>query len=249
MEQARLRSVIAGIRDGSLDEQEALEALRALPYADLGFAKIDHHRSLRQSLPEAVYGPGKTVDQCVGIVDEMLANSDAPVIVTRTSEAQRTALVSKHPGALVEGSTVVWRPGPPVETRMSIACAGTGDLPVANECKAVLRAHGVDADLITDCGVAGIHRLFDNIDAIREAEVVIAVAGMEGALASVVGGLVAAPVIAVPTSVGYGSSMEGITALLAMLSSCASGIAVVGIDNGYGAACAALRIANLRSSE
>ncbi|MEO9224034.1 MAG: nickel pincer cofactor biosynthesis protein LarB, partial [Acidimicrobiales bacterium] len=194
-----------------------------------------------------VYGPGKTPAQCVAIVDELLAASDLPVIVSRASAEQVDALLAAQPGATrTTGpdatTTLVWRATASRTGSVVVAAAGTADLPVADECAAVLAASGVAPQRVTDVGVAGLHRLVDALPAVQSADVVIVVAGMEGALASVVGGLTAAPVVAVPTSVGYGAALEGVTALLAMLSSCAAGITVVGIDNGYGAACAALRI-------
>ena len=220
-----------------------MRSLRRLPFADLGYAMVDHHRSLRQGLPEAVYGPGKTAAQCVGIVGELLAEpAGGPVVLTRASAEQATAVSAAYPGALGTSSTLVWRPAPPRPERIVVVTAGTADLPVAEECEATLSAFGFEPGLIADCGVAGVHRLLAVADELLEAEAVVVVAGMEGALASLVGGLSGAPVVAVPTSVGYGASLEGVTALLAMLASCAAGLVVVGIDNGFGAACAIARI-------
>lgn len=227
---------------GRTTAAEAAELLHRLPFADLGFARVDHHRELRQGRPEAVYGPGKTAPQCAAIVAELLGASEGPVVLTRASAEQRRITLDHNPGGWVQGTTVVWRPAAPAEGRVTVVTAGTADLPVATECTAVLGAYGFEPALIADCGVAGIHRLLDAADELTSADVVVVVAGMEGALASVVGGLVASPVIAVPTSVGYGSSFEGITALLSMTASCAAGVTVVGIDNGYGAACAAARL-------
>lgn len=244
MEETRLREVVADIREGRLSEAEALDEMRRLPYADLDFAKIDHHRSIRQALPEAVYAPGKSVEHCVAIVGEMLEHSSIPVIVTRASDRQIEALEATHPGSQRTDSTLVWRPAERRTGSITVVTAGTADLPVANECFAVLNAYGFETTLLADCGVAGVHRLLDSMAVFDDADVVVVVAGMEGALASLVGGLVAAPVVAVPTSVGYGASFEGVTALLAMMASCAAGISVVGIDNGFGAACAATRIIN-----
>ena len=213
-----------------------------LPYADLGFARIDHHRQLRQGAAEAVYGQGKTPDQAARIVAELLARSEAaPVVLTRADAAQVRAAVEANPGADVRGTTVVWRPAPPRPERVVLLTAGTADLPVADECAATLVAHGLPPVRVTDVGVAGLHRLLAHLDRITGADAIVVAAGMEGALASVIGGLTAGPVVAVPTSVGYGSGLEGVTALLAMHASCASGITVVGIDNGFGAACAIAR--------
>jgi NCAIR mutase (PurE)-related protein len=208
----------------------------------LGFARVDHHRALRQGHAEAVYGPGKTPEQCASIVAELLRGSDMPVLLTRADDAQATASLDHNPGGVRRETTVVWRPAAPRPERVVLATAGTADLPVAEECAATLWAHGLDPVRLTDVGVAGVHRLLASTDALFAADVVVVVAGMEGALASIVGGLTPAPVIAVPTSTGYGAAFEGVTALLAMLSSCAAGVTVVGIDNGFGAASAVLRL-------
>jgi NCAIR mutase (PurE)-related protein len=214
--------------------------LRRLPYADLGFARVDHHRVLRQGIPEAVYAPGKTPAQCAAIVVELL-RSDGPVLLTRADDEQVAAALGAAPGGRRCGPTVVWQPAPSRPESVVVITAGTADLPVADETVAVLEAFGFAPCLLADCGVAGLHRLLEHIDALAGADAVVVVAGMEGALASVVGGLTPAPVVAVPTSVGYGASLEGVTALLAMLASCAAGVAVVGIDNGFGAAHAVAR--------
>jgi len=232
---------------GSLGPDEVVRRLRRLPYADLGFARVDHHRALRQGLPEAVYGPGKAVEHCVAIVGELLAEPDGgPVVLSRASDEQAGATLARHPGGQRYGSTVVWRPAGPRPEVVAVFAAGTADLVVAQECTATLGALGLSPTLVADCGVAGVHRLLEHIDLLASADVVIAIAGMEAALASLVGGLTPAPVIAVPTSVGYGASLEGVTALLAMLASCAPGLCVVGIDNGFGAAWAVARILNGR---
>ncbi len=189
-----------------------------------------------------MYAPGKTPEQCRAIVDELLASAAGPVILTRAGAAQIDATLAGAPGGVVNGTTVVWRPAPPRVETVAVVTAGTADLPVAEECVATLGAYGVVPNRLTDVGVAGIHRLLADIDVVTEAAVVVVIAGMDGALASVVGGISAAPVVAVPTSVGYGAALEGVTALLSMLASCAAGITVVGIDNGFGAACAVARI-------
>ena len=248
MDPTALSELLAAVAAGELDVAAAADRLARLPYADLGFARVDHHRPLRQGMPEAVYGPGKTPDQCVAIVGELLHGGDDPVVLTRASDEQRAAVEAAHPGAVVSGTTIVWRPaGPTRPERVAIAAAGTADGPVAAECEAVLRAYGFSPARLDDVGVAGIHRLLAHTDTLVAADAVVVVAGMEGALASVVGGLTAAPVIAVPTSAGYGAAFGGVTALLAMLSSCAQGVAVVGIDNGFGAACAVTRVCNQRA--
>jgi NCAIR mutase (PurE)-related protein len=244
-----LRELLDDVAGGRVDPDEAVTRLRRLPFADLGHARVDHHRALRQGLAEAVYGPGKTPEQCAAIVTELLSVGDTaigaarPVLLTRVDEDQAATALAANPGGDRVGDTVIWRPAEPDDRfGVVVAAAGTADLSVADECAAVLVAHGVAAQRLNDVGVAGVHRLLGSVDVVAEADVVVVVAGMEGALASLVGGITGAPVVAVPTSVGYGSSFEGVTALLAMLSSCAAGVTVVGIDNGYGAACAALRL-------
>jgi len=243
VDEVAIRQLIDGVRDGSVAADDAVVALRALPYADLGFARVDHHRHVRQGMAEAVYGPGKSPDQAARIVAELLArSSEAPVLLTRADPSQVVAATEANRGGRVVGSTVVWRPAPERDERVLLITAGTADLPVADECAVTLEAQGLVPRRITDVGVAGIHRLLDHVPALAAADAVVVVAGMEGALASVVGGLTGAPVVAVPTSVGYGSSLEGVTALLGMLASCAAGITVVGIDNGFGAATAVSRM-------
>jgi NCAIR mutase (PurE)-related protein len=241
VDEPALLRLLEQVRAGELHPDDAVATLRRLPFADLGFARVDHHRGLRQGLPEAVYGPGKAPEHVTAIVAELLDGGAGPVVVTRVDEAQAAAALGANPDGERWGATLVWRPAAPRPERVVLCTAGTADLPVAEECAAVLVAHGIDPVRITDAGVAGIHRLLADADALAEADAIIVVAGMEGAMASLVGGLTAAPVVAVPTSVGYGAGLEGITALLGMLASCGAGISVVGIDNGYGAACAVLR--------
>jgi NCAIR mutase (PurE)-related protein len=243
VDEAAIRRLLDEVQRGTTTPDDAVRTLRHLPYADLGFARVDHHRHVRQGMAEAVYGPGKTPDQAARIVAELLARTEAaPVVLTRADPAQVSAATSANPGATVTGTTVVWRAAPPRSQDVLLLTAGTADLPVADECGATLGAHGFVPRRITDVGVAGVHRLLDHADDLLRADAVVVVAGMEGALASVVGGLTGAPVVAVPTSVGYGAGLEGVTALLGMLASCAAGITVVGIDNGYGAACALARL-------
>ncbi|HMG41937.1 MAG TPA: nickel pincer cofactor biosynthesis protein LarB [Acidimicrobiales bacterium] len=248
MDEATIRRLIEQVRSGLVEPDEVVARLRRLPFADLGFARVDHHRALRQGLAEAVYGPGKTPEQCAAIIRELLSMADkGPILLTRADDEQVAEALSINPGGQRHGATVVWRPV--TEDRFEkvvIATAGTADLAVADECAITLRAHGLDAVRLNDVGVAGVHRLLASGDQLDDADAVIVVAGMEGALASLVGGLTAAPVVAVPTSAGYGTSFGGITALLAMLSSCAAGVMVVGIDNGFGAAYALLRMFNTR---
>ncbi len=243
-----LRQLLDDVSAGRVAPDDAAATLRRLPFVDLGYARIDHHRAIRQGLPEAVYAPGKTPEQCAGIVGELLAGGSGPVIITRADSAQTKAVVAAHPDGIIHATTIVWRPCVVERAeRILVIAAGTADLPVADECAEVLAAHGFAPSRLIDVGVAGLHRLLPHVDEIANADVVVAVAGMEGALASVVGGLTAAPVIAVPTSVGYGAGLEGVTALLAMLASCASGVTVVGIDNGFGAACAVARLLRVRA--
>ena len=278
MDEASLRRLLDAVQVGAVTTDDALDRLRRLPFADLGFARVDHHRVLRQGMAEAVYGPGKTPEQCAEIVAELLAApGDHPVLLTRADDHQVAAALARHPdghrarshpdghpaGPHLAGpgpataphgegpaptpagpatSTVTWRPAAPRPERVVVATAGTADLPVAEECVATLAAHGIDPVRLTDVGVAGVHRLLASTDVLADADAVIVIAGMEGALASLVGGITPAPVVAVPTSAGYGASLGGVTALLAMLASCAAGLTVVGIDNGFGAACAVLRM-------
>jgi NCAIR mutase (PurE)-related protein len=247
MDEPALRQLLDDVRAGVLAPDDAVARLRRLPFADLGFARVDHHRRLRQRVGEAVYAPGKTPQQCALIVRELLSEPDSgPVLLTRADPAQVEAAI----GLASEGevtttgslATVVWRPAPLRPGRVVVVTAGTADLPVADECVAVLRAYGLTPTVLADCGVAGVHRLLASVDELAEADAVVVVAGMEGALASLVGGISPAPIVAVPVSTGYGAALEGITALLAMHASCAAGLTVVGIDNGFGAACAVARI-------
>jgi pyridinium-3,5-biscarboxylic acid mononucleotide synthase len=243
MDEPALRRLLDDVRSGAVTADDAVRGLRRMPFADVGYARIDHHRALRQGLPEAVYGQGKTADQCAGIVAELLAEpGGGPVLLTRVNDVQAAAALQRSPGGHRTETTIAWRPAPPRTERVVIVTAGTADLPIAGECEATLRAFGYKPDLAADCGVAGVHRLVDVVDELAGADAVVVIAGMEGALASLVGGLTGAPVVAVPTSVGYGASLEGVTALLAMMASCAAGLVVVGIDNGFGAACAVARI-------
>ena len=247
MDPRDLRKVLEEVREGRLSPAEAAERLKSLPFEDLGFAKLDHHRALRRGFGEVVYGGGKTDEQVVAIV-ERIASRGQSVLVTRTHPGVREALAARGIDARFHDAaaclTVTRTPPEPLPGRVAVVCAGTSDVPVAEEAALTAEFHGATVDRIHDVGVAGLHRLLDNAPTIRRASVVIVAAGMEGALPSVVGGLVDVPVIAVPTSVGYGASFQGLAALLAMLNSCASGVAVVNIDNGFGAgylACSILR--------
>jgi NCAIR mutase (PurE)-related protein len=251
MDSASLRALVEQVASGDCTPDDAVRQLRRLPYADLGFARVDHHRDLRQGMPEAVYGPGKTPAQCAAIVEELLEATSGPVLLTRATDSQVKAVSAliesrgHRPGNVATAgavSTITFRPASSRTGNVVVVTAGTADLPVATECVTVLEALGYAPNLLVDCGVAGLHRLLVEVDDLAMADAVVVIAGMEGALASVVGGLTSAPVVAVPTSTGYGAAFEGVTALLAMLASCASGVSVVGIDNGYGAACAVARL-------
>jgi NCAIR mutase (PurE)-related protein len=220
------------------------------PVLDLGFARLDLRRERRQGLAEVVYGPGKTREQVTAIVRGLLGHNTGPVLLTRveadTAEAVRGDIGDPAAGYDAEARLVTWRPAPAGEFTVAVVSAGTADWPVAAEARAVAAAIGLRTTVIHDVGVAGLDRVLQVRDQLDDADAVIVVAGMEGALASVVGGLVGGPVIAVPTSVGYGASLDGITALLAMHASCAAGVTVVNIDSGFGAAMAAHRIARSR---
>ncbi len=243
MDEPALRALLDELLARTVEPDEVVRRLRRLPFADVGDALVDHHRALRQGLPEAVYGPGKSPEQCVRIVGELLVHGTSPVLVTRASDDQAKAVVAEHGPAWHQGGTLLYRaPEPTRAGRVAVVAAGTADRPVADECVLALTAHGFAPDRLDDVGVAGLHRLLAHLDHVTAADAVVVLAGMEGALASVVGGLTGAPVVAVPTSVGYGASLEGVTALLAMHASCAAGVTVVGIDNGYGAACAVARM-------
>jgi pyridinium-3,5-biscarboxylic acid mononucleotide synthase len=243
----RLEQLVADIRSGAVSADDAVAQLRRLPFADVGDALVDHHRAIRQGMPEAVYGPGKSAEQLVRIVTELLDNGDGAVLLTRVSDDQAKAVLVAHPDAAQRSGTLLWRAPVAIRAeRVLVVSAGTSDVPVVDEAVITLRAHGFEADRLVDVGVSGLHRLLANLDRVTSAQAVIVVAGMEGALASVIGGLTSAPVVAVPTSVGYGAGLEGVTALLAMHASCASGVTVVGIDNGFGAACAVARMMGSR---
>ncbi|MFC1526962.1 nickel pincer cofactor biosynthesis protein LarB [Candidatus Latescibacterota bacterium] len=241
-----LKQLLASVADGSVAPDQAMERLRSLPFEDLGFAHVDHHRSLRKGYPETIFCQGKTTEQTLAIA-ERIAASGSLMLATRIDEDTARALCERLPGAVHDpvARTVVLRPegDPGEETGMvAVVSAGTSDVPVAQEAVVTARSMGARVEAIYDVGVAGIHRLLAYADRLRKARVIVVVAGMEGALASVVGGLVDSPVIAVPTSVGYGASFNGLAALLTMLNSCASGVLVVNIDNGYGAGYAAALI-------
>jgi len=247
MDRDALRRLLEAVSAGRTPVDDALARLRRLPYEDLGFAKVDQHRALRGGAPEAIFCPGKTPDEVVAIA-RRLGEQHVNVLATRAS-AEVAAAVAAAGLAHVHherARLVVINPAPsPGVGLIAVVAAGTADLPVAEEAALVAEALGNRVARVYDCGVAGLHRLLDHLDTLAEASAIVVVAGMEGALPSVVGGLVDRPVIAVPTSVGYGVSTGGIVALLAMLGSCAPGVSVVNIDNGYGAAHQASQINQL----
>lgn len=214
--------------------------------ADLGHTRLDLDRTRRVGLPEAVFAAGKTPGQCVEIVERLLVDSDAPVIVTRCEQPHLDALSAMSPHG-TWSSTLTWRHTATHLGPVAVVSGGTSDQPVLDECVGTLTASGAEVRVVRDVGVAGLHRLLGSLDELVGVSAIVTIAGMEAALPTVLAGLVAAPIIAVPTSVGYGTTFEGLTALLSTMSSCAPGVAVVGIDNGYGAACAALRIVGARS--
>ncbi|MEY7999256.1 nickel pincer cofactor biosynthesis protein LarB [Clostridium sp. Mt-5] len=238
MDEAELRKLLEDIKKQKIDVDEGVEALKDLPFKDLGYAMIDNHREIRVGYPEVIYCAGKTVEQVRGIVEFMLTKENN-ILGTRANEEMYKAVKELCPYAKYneEGRTITIRKKEQEETDsyIAIVTAGTSDIPVAEEAFETARIFDNKVKKVFDAGVAGIHRLFNKMDIIRQAKVVIVIAGMEGALASVVGGLVDKPVIAVPTSVGYGANFGGVTALLSMLNSCASGVSVVNIDNGFGA--------------
>ena len=245
----QLQDLLEQVARGDLDPGRArermLDTLRELPFEDLGFARVDHHRALRGG-PEVVYGAGKTPREAAGIVAALLAQDASPVLVTRATAGHAEAVREVAPEAEwhPRSGLLVCRRAPVAADAglVLVVCAGTSDLPVAEEAWLTAEAFGCRVDTLVDVGVAGAHRLFADAERLQAADVVVVVAGMEGTLPSLVAGMVAAPVVAVPTSVGYGAAFDGLAALLAMLTSCAVGVSVVNIDNGFGAACAVARL-------
>jgi len=241
-----LRQILEAVSKGELDLDEALARLRSLPFESLGFACIDHHRSLRKGLSEVVFGEGKSPEQIIAIMERITQQGDN-VLVTRLSREKSRSILERFPASTYhDEARVLTLLIHPVEQtgrgKILVISAGTSDIPVAQEAAVTAKFMGNKVETIFDVGVAGIHRLVAHAERLKEASVIIVVAGMEGALPSVVGGLVDSPIIAVPTSIGYGASFHGLAALLSMLNSCASGVVVVNIDNGFGAAYAATLI-------
>lgn len=245
MDREFIMKLLEGVKDGSVDITDAVEKISYAPYTDIDYAKIDNNRILVQNVGEVIYGESKTAQQIAGIVSKMKQNSDSEILITRLDKDKADAISGMFAMDYSEEARIGVVCGKKTPARgmdVHILCAGTSDLPVAEEAAITLEYLGYNAVRIYDVGVAGLHRLLSHIDEISSAKVIIVIAGMEGALASVVGGLSSAPVIAVPTSVGYGANFGGLSALLSMLNSCASGVGVVNIDNGFGAAMLANRI-------
>jgi len=238
MDEEQLRSLFEQVRAGAVDVDDALHRLRHMPFEDLGFAKVDHHRTLRHGIPEVIFGKGKTPEQVVAIAGTLL-DKNPNVLITRAGKETADMLSARFDCAEyfpLSGAIRFWRDRTMRgRGKIAVVCAGTSDIPVAEEAQLTAEVMGNQVEAIHDIGVAGIHRLMSNRERLTEARVVVVCAGMEGALPSVVGGMVSCPVIAVPTSVGYGASFQGLAALLGMLTSCASNVAVVNIDNGFGA--------------
>jgi hypothetical protein len=248
MNGAETRALLAAVADGSMDVDAALLKLKEAPYQDLGFAKVDGHRSLRQGAAEVIYGAGKTAAQILAIAQTLLDQGEKTVLITRISPEKAAFVQKKIPLIYQEqGQIAVAGVMPEItgDGKILVATGGTSDIPVAEEAAVTAEALGNQVVRLYDVGVAGLHRTLSHLDDIMSAQVIIAIAGMEGALASVIGGLADCPVIAVPTSVGYGASFGGLSALLSMLNSCASGVSVVNIDNGFGAGFLASRINHL----
>ncbi|MGA3032825.1 MAG: nickel pincer cofactor biosynthesis protein LarB [Terracidiphilus sp.] len=248
MDRSQIEALLNEVRSGSTGVDEALERLRVLPFEDLGFAKIDHHRALRTGMPEVIFAESKTPAQVAAIFTRM-ASAGGNVLVTRASREVNEAVLKAEPRAevheMARAITLTQTPAAAGKGTVGVVCAGTSDLPVAEEAAVTARLLGNTVELVADVGVAGIHRLLAQKDTLQSARVLVVCAGMEGALPTVVGGLVNAPVIAVPTSVGYGASLGGVAALLGMLNTCAPNVCVVNIDNGFGAACIASLINHL----
>ncbi|MDO4960370.1 MAG: nickel pincer cofactor biosynthesis protein LarB [Eubacteriales bacterium] len=236
-----IRRILEEVRDGTVSIDDALLKIKQEPFTDLGYAKIDNHRKIRQGAAEVIYGAGKTPEQISGIVRSVLERSNDPILITRLDEKSAEAVAKELAGAELKYfkeariGIIGEMPKPDGLGKIVVATGGTSDIPVAEEAALTAEVYGNEVVRLYDVGVAGLHRLLKHTDEIMSASVIIAIAGMEGALASVVGGLADCPVIAVPTSVGYGASFGGLSALLSMLNSCASGVSVVNIDNGFGA--------------
>lgn len=233
-----IKQILEDVKNGRLSVEEAVLKLKIAPFEDIGYAKVDLHRALRQGVAEVIYGAGKTPEQIIGIADTMLKSNQNTILITRldkdsAAELEKTYALTYHAEARI--GIIGDLPKPDGIGKIVVATGGTSDIPVAEEAALTAEVLGNEVTRLYDVGVAGLHRLLAHLDDIMSASVIISIAGMEGALASVIGGLADCPVIAVPTSVGYGASFGGLSALLSMLNSCASGISVVNIDNGFGA--------------
>ncbi len=250
---SEIRKTLEAVKDGTLSVEDALLAIKKAPFEDIGYAKVDLHRGIRQGAAEVIYGAGKTAEQITGIVRTMLENEVQTILITRLSPEKAEGLQQIYPQMDYRGDARIGIigafPAPDGLGKIVVATAGTSDIPVAEEAALTAEAHGNEVVRLYDVGVAGLHRLLAHMDEIMSASVIIAIAGMEGALASVIGGLADCPVIAVPTSVGYGASFGGVSALLSMLNSCASGVSVVNIDNGFGAGFLAHRINHMAAAK
>lgn len=248
MEHHELLALLERVRSGSASPEEAAKLLKESPYEDLGYAKVDHHRAARQGAAEVIFGQGKTAEQIAGIVRSMVGRGTENILITRLSPAKEAFLRGKFPLRYSEAAQLAV--ANPVERPLigsiAVVSAGTSDLAVCEEAALTAEALGSKVERVYDAGVAGLHRLLGSLEILERARCIVAVAGMEGALPSVVGGLVSCPVIAVPTSVGYGANLGGLAALLSMLNSCASGVSVVNIDNGFGAGFLANRINQMK---
>ena len=239
MDKEYLEKILKGVSAGSISVEDAVKSLKHIHLEDIDYAHVDHHRSLRKGFPEVIFGEGKTSEQITGIMEKMAAQEEI-ILVTRADKKKAEYVLSRFPGAVYheDARMIVWKKKEislQGKGKILVLSAGTSDIPVAKEAYITAQAMGNDVDSVFDVGVAGIHRLFNHKKMIDDASVLVVVAGMEGALPSVVAGMVSRPVIAVPTSIGYGVSFGGLTALFAMLNSCSSNVAVVNIDNGFGA--------------
>ena len=247
-----IKKLLEDVKNGKVSPDDALLLLKKKPFDDLGYAKVDLHRQVRQGVAEVIYGAGKTAEQMIGIVSSMKDNGQGRILITRLSEEDAAKIDQLHPLTYYQEAkcgVIGDMPQPDGIGKIVVATGGTSDIPVAEEAAVTAMVLGNEVIRLYDVGVAGLHRTLSHLDELMEASVVIAIAGMEGALASVLGGLVDCPVIAVPTSVGYGASFEGLSALLSMMNSCASGVGVVNIDNGFGAGYLASKINHMEAKK
>jgi NCAIR mutase (PurE)-related protein len=252
MEQDRILKLLSSVKNGELSPQDALLKLKMEPFEELGYAKVDHHRELRHGIPEVIFGAGKTVEQIAGIIDSLKKRGNGTVLITRLTPERAQELNALVPVQYDPVSRIAihgTKKEPTSGGIIAVATGGTSDIPVAEEAAITAEALGNRVERLYDVGVAGLHRVLSKVDVLMNARVVVAIAGMEGALATVIGGLVSCPVIAVPTSIGYGANFGGISALLSMLNSCAGNVSVVNIDNGFGAGYLASLINHIGEAE